>query len=80
MKQLREALIKDILNAKDEQEIEYLVLNTISLLRSRLVNEFVIAQFINKLIMELSAEGFENETELTKIRSLHPTGLQWQFG
>ena len=80
MKELRELLVKDIINAKTDDEIDRLVLETISLLRSHMVNEFVIAQFINKLIIELAAEGFDNDYVFIKIRLLHPTGIQWQFG
>jgi hypothetical protein len=80
MKDLRETLIKNILSAKSEDEIECLVLGAINILRKHLVNEFVIAQFIDKLICELRAKGFDNDFTLIKIRLLHPTGLQWQFG
>lgn len=80
MKELRETLVKNIIQAKTDEEIEHLVLETICLLRKHMVNEFVIAQFINKLILELSEQGFDNDFALIKIRLLHPTGLQWQFG
>jgi hypothetical protein len=79
MKELRETLIEIIVNAGDEKEIQSPVLITIELLRSHMVNEFVIAQFMNKLTCELRMKGFENEAALEKIRSLHPCGVQWQF-
>ena len=80
MKELREILVKDIINAKTDEEIDRFVLETICLLRRHMVNEFVIAQFINKLTTELAAQGFDNDYVFIKIRLLHPTGLQWQFG
>jgi hypothetical protein len=79
MKELRETLLEIIVNAKDEKEIESPVRITIELLRNHMVNEFVIAQFLNKLTCELRAKGFNNKVVLEKIRSLHPCGLQWQF-
>lgn len=79
MKQLRETLVEAILSAKDEEQIERSILVTIELLRSHMVNEFVIAQFMNKLICELRTKGFKEEVVLEKIRLLHPCGLQWQF-
>lgn len=80
MKELRETLIKNIIRAETDEKIEQLVLETIATLRCHMVNEFVIAQFINKLILELGEEGFDNDFALIKIRLLHPVGLQWQFG
>jgi hypothetical protein len=79
MKELRETLLEIILNAKDKKEIECPIRITIELLRKHMVNEFVIAQFMNKLTCELRAKGFKDEAVFEKIHSLHPCGGQWQF-
>jgi hypothetical protein len=80
MQQLREALVEKITNAKNRNEIDAAVLETIAELRAHWVCEFVIAIFITKLIKELrEIKGIHDEELFSHIRSLHPAGFQWDL-
>jgi hypothetical protein len=80
MKQLREELVKKIIEAKSNSEVKIAVLESISELRVHWVCEFAIAIFINKLINELKDKHeITNEDLFFRIRNLHPAGFQWDL-
>lgn len=79
MEQLKEELVKKIIATKDRKEIEAVVLEAISEMRSRWICEFFIALFINKLIQELKKKKGVDTELFAQIRLLHPEGSQWDF-